>query len=57
MDIKRSAARRDMLLRRDELYKAVPEAEEIDRKISLLGVEAAKKTIFFIPQKIKEHKV
>ena len=46
MDIRRSAAKRDMLLRREELYKSVPEAEEIDRKISLLGVEAAKKTLF-----------
>ena len=43
MDQKRMNAQRQMHQRRDEVYKAVPEIEDIDRKINILGIEAAKK--------------
>ena len=43
MDQKRMNAQRQMHIRRDEVYKKVPEIEEIDRKINILGIEAAKK--------------
>ena len=43
MDQKRMNAQRQMHQRRDEVYKKVPEIEEIDRKINILGIEAAKK--------------
>ncbi len=43
MDQKRMNAQRQMHIRRDEVYKKVPEIEDIDRKINILGIEAAKK--------------
>ena len=56
LDMKRTAAKRDMHIRREEIYKAVPEIEEIDRKINLFGVEAAKNAILrpFDEEKIME---
>lgn len=44
LDMKRTAAQRNMRLKRDEIYATVPQIEEIDRRISLLGIEAAKNT-------------